>query len=244
MSIAPSQILYLEHGSARLYAEAIQIITERHLCWARPTLLIQGLPEAKDLAEGESLAAERQAVISTAAIRRSHYLSEINISHNNTSHNNTSDNEASNSNASNSHTSSNITLKEDTHSGLQLYDLEDAPDLIWPQTLFEIAYDLDFFTLLVQLKMNPDTTAVHSSSQQLNHFLRSFWQSHPHIFPSAQETSDSPSNMTSSTTSHSTGRSAPRLQGNPTQDNTPKNNPLKNNPRQDKTMRALSSADA
>ena len=45
MSIVPSQILYLEHGSSRLYAEAIQVVSNRQVCWARPTLLIQKLPE-------------------------------------------------------------------------------------------------------------------------------------------------------------------------------------------------------
>ncbi|MGB7087409.1 MAG: hypothetical protein WBD47_17760 [Phormidesmis sp.] len=60
MSVVPSQILYLEHESSRLYAEAIQIIDTRHLCWARPTLLIEGLP-VKDSQR------TRQDIISTAA---------------------------------------------------------------------------------------------------------------------------------------------------------------------------------
>jgi hypothetical protein len=38
------QIIYLQHGTMRLYAETIQIIKLRQLCWARPLALIQ-LPD-------------------------------------------------------------------------------------------------------------------------------------------------------------------------------------------------------
>lgn len=132
MSVVPSQILYLEHGSSRLYAEAIQVIDTRHLCWARPTLLIQGLPED----EGQGA---RQEMISAAAI------------------------------------APNL-------SSLQLYDLEDCPDLIWPLALFQIACDIDFFSLLIQLKINPDDMALRRGSGQLNEFIRSFWHTHMSVF--------------------------------------------------------------
>lgn len=132
MSVVPSQILYLEHGTARLYAEAIQVVEDRHLCWARPTLLIQGLPET-DQSE------HRQEAISAA-------------------------------------------VAAPDHSSLSLYDLAGGPDLIWPLNLFQIAFDLDFFSLLVQLKMNPDESAQHSGGSQLNAFIRSFWRTHADIF--------------------------------------------------------------
>ncbi len=135
MSVVPSQILYLEHGSARLYAEAIQIVETRALCWARPTLLIQGLPE--DLP-----AASRQETIAAAA--------------------------------------SNL-----EQSSLHLYDLNDCPDLIWPLALFEIAFDIDFFSLLVQLKMRPNDGLSNEGNRQLNEFIRSFWQEHTTAFPPA-----------------------------------------------------------
>lgn len=35
----PGQIVYLEEGDTRLYAEVIQIVVSRQLCWARPLLL-------------------------------------------------------------------------------------------------------------------------------------------------------------------------------------------------------------
>ena len=137
MSIEPSQILFLEHETSRLYAEAIQIIAPRRLCWARPTLLIQGLPAGDEAAE------ERQKMIAAAAV-------------------------------------------EPARSGLQLYDLQNSPDLIWPVELFEIAYDVDFFSLLVQLKMNPDEVAQHSGNRRLNTFLYSFWNSQPQAFPKVE----------------------------------------------------------
>lgn len=37
----PHQILCLEHGDICLYAEVIQIIPERKLCWVRPLALVQ-----------------------------------------------------------------------------------------------------------------------------------------------------------------------------------------------------------
>lgn len=134
MSVVPSQILYLEHGASRLYAEAIQVVDTRHLCWARPTLLIQGLPEV-----GGPNA--RQNIISLAA-------------------------------------------QDPIATDLQLYDLEDCPDLIWPLDLFHIAFDVDFFSLLVQLKINPDDRAQRRSNAQLSEFIHSFWKTHPEVFQS------------------------------------------------------------
>ncbi|MEM9400829.1 MAG: hypothetical protein AAF984_11540 [Verrucomicrobiota bacterium] len=132
MSVVPSQILYLEHGSSRLYAEAIQVIDTRHLCWARPSLLIQGLPE-------NSNPVTRQTLISEAA-------------------------------------------QMPDESDLQLYDLEDGPDLIWPLDLFHLAFDVDFFSLLVHLKINPDDIAQRRGSGQLNEFIQSYWHTHADVF--------------------------------------------------------------
>jgi hypothetical protein len=41
------QIIYLQHEAMRLYAETIQIIKTRKLCWARPLALIQ-LPDERE----------------------------------------------------------------------------------------------------------------------------------------------------------------------------------------------------
>lgn len=134
MSVVPSQILYLEHGSSRLYAEAIQVVDTRHLCWSRPSLLVQGLPEGS---------ISRQDAISAA-----------------------------------------VASPED--SMLQLYDLESCPDLIWPLSLFQIAYDIDFFSLLIHLKLSPDDATQRSGNGEFNAFIRSFWHTHATIFQSSE----------------------------------------------------------
>lgn len=36
----PGQILYLEHQGSRLYAEVIQMVSDRNLCWVRPLVLL------------------------------------------------------------------------------------------------------------------------------------------------------------------------------------------------------------
>ncbi len=131
MSVVPSQILYLEHGPSRLYAEAIQIVSERRLCWSRPVLLIKGLPE-------DVPTEKRQDAIAH-------------------------------------------TVQQPDQSQLALYDLEGCPDLIWPIDPFQLAYDLDFFSLIVQLKMTPNGT-TQRSSRQLSEFIRSFWETHTDTF--------------------------------------------------------------
>lgn len=35
----PRQIVYLEHTGVRLYAEVIQVVSSRQLCWVRPLLI-------------------------------------------------------------------------------------------------------------------------------------------------------------------------------------------------------------
>ncbi|MBW4472020.1 MAG: hypothetical protein KME45_16670 [Stenomitos rutilans HA7619-LM2] len=39
--LQPCQIVCLEHDTSYLYAEVIQVIESRQLCWARPLVLIQ-----------------------------------------------------------------------------------------------------------------------------------------------------------------------------------------------------------
>lgn len=41
----PRQIVYLEHGSCRLYCEVIQVISSRQRCWVRPWFLAIASPE-------------------------------------------------------------------------------------------------------------------------------------------------------------------------------------------------------
>lgn len=53
-SVQPYQIVYLEKGLSRLYAEVIQVVPERQLCWARPLLLAEAMPAALAAAAGLS----------------------------------------------------------------------------------------------------------------------------------------------------------------------------------------------
>lgn len=45
------QIVFLEYGDSRLYAEVIQVVVERHLCWVRPLLLITQECESPQLTD-------------------------------------------------------------------------------------------------------------------------------------------------------------------------------------------------
>jgi hypothetical protein len=51
------QIIYLQHETTRLYAEAIQVVKLRQLCWARPLALLKPEPELilHDLRQGSDL---------------------------------------------------------------------------------------------------------------------------------------------------------------------------------------------
>ncbi|QLE55234.1 hypothetical protein [Nostoc sp. TCL26-01] len=54
----PGQIVSLEHGNINLYAEVIQVVISRHLCWARPLLLVnsnQEPPSVTDLRDSSDL---------------------------------------------------------------------------------------------------------------------------------------------------------------------------------------------
>jgi len=44
--LKPSQIVCLDHEQDSLYAEVIQIVKCRQLCWARPLILSQGPPSS------------------------------------------------------------------------------------------------------------------------------------------------------------------------------------------------------
>jgi len=44
----PSQIVCLEHEDTRLYAEVIQVVTSRQMCWVRPLMLVV-LPDSNGL---------------------------------------------------------------------------------------------------------------------------------------------------------------------------------------------------
>lgn len=54
----PGQIVFLEHDDCRLYAEVIQVVVSRQLCWVRPLLLVaysSKPPLINDLREASDL---------------------------------------------------------------------------------------------------------------------------------------------------------------------------------------------
>ncbi len=61
------------------------------------------------------------------------------------------------------------------HTSLQLFDLEQSPDLVWPMDAFQPAFDTEFFSLMVHSKVSH-----HHSPEQaqraLRHFLQDCWQ--------------------------------------------------------------------
>ncbi len=40
LDFRPRQVVYLEHEGNRLYAEVIQLVELRHMCWVRPLMLV------------------------------------------------------------------------------------------------------------------------------------------------------------------------------------------------------------
>ncbi|QFZ15837.1 hypothetical protein EH233_11870 [Anabaena sp. YBS01] len=58
LNFQPGQIVSLEHGERNLYAEVIQVVVARQLCWVRPLLLVTYTPELPiiiDLRDGSDL---------------------------------------------------------------------------------------------------------------------------------------------------------------------------------------------
>ncbi|MEJ1933344.1 hypothetical protein WDZ92_24360 [Nostoc sp. NIES-2111] len=58
LNFQPGQIVSLEHGNKNLYAEVIQVVVSRQLCWVRPLLLVthtEETPNITDLRDGSDL---------------------------------------------------------------------------------------------------------------------------------------------------------------------------------------------
>lgn len=118
----PHQIVYLEHETTRLYAEVIDVVTSRQVCWVRPLMLV--------------VATSEQNLLPFA-----------------------------------------------TAEDLNLYNLRQGSDLLWPASLFRPALDTEVIPLLVQLDC-PDAQLVNNleARQQLNVFVRQVWQAYKSAF--------------------------------------------------------------
>ena len=120
----PRQILYLEHDRDRLYVEVVQIVATRHMCWARPLMLVT-------VPANFSWGTEDFSQVDQ----------------------------------------------------LQINDLRQAPDLLWPVSLFQAALDTEVIPLLSKLyslHSQPDTAPL--ARQLLNGFIRRIWQAYPQVF--------------------------------------------------------------
>ncbi len=58
-NLQPSQIVCLELGATCLYAEVVQIVEARRLCWARPLILVVNSPETEDFSQASNHRSER-----------------------------------------------------------------------------------------------------------------------------------------------------------------------------------------
>jgi hypothetical protein len=66
---------------------------------------------------------------------------------------------------------------------LTLHDLRQAPDLLWPISLFQAALDSDVIALLSQLySVQPQPEKAHLARQLLNVFIQQTWQAYPQAF--------------------------------------------------------------
>lgn len=67
---------------------------------------------------------------------------------------------------------------------INLYDLRQGADLLWPVSLFRVALDTEVIPLLVQLD-NPDEGQQANNAeahQQLSRFIRQVWQASKNAF--------------------------------------------------------------
>ncbi|MBW4506615.1 MAG: hypothetical protein KME64_08905 [Scytonematopsis contorta HA4267-MV1] len=47
----PQQIVSLDRGTSKLYAEVIQVVVARQLCWVRPLLLVEVIDEEAQMTD-------------------------------------------------------------------------------------------------------------------------------------------------------------------------------------------------
>lgn len=68
--------------------------------------------------------------------------------------------------------------------GPVIYDLRQAPDLVWPIALFRIPLDTEVIPLVAQLQPvdSYSSEAARLARQQLNQFIQQVWRSHPDAF--------------------------------------------------------------
>lgn len=151
-----NQIVCLEHQSSNLYGEVIQLIPHRQLCWFRPLCLVIGA-ETKSSFQSESK--ERSLELGLRQKELSSRWEQKSCDH--SKHLET------------------IESGEET----QLIDLQSGSDLLWPDSLFRPALDVEIIYLLPQLQeINHYPDTKRSNQKYLNKFIHLFWQAHQDKF--------------------------------------------------------------
>lgn len=173
------QILCLEHGQSRLYAEVIQVVQDRPVCWLRPLIL--------EVAPRECT--QESVVFETSPKNNldNEVGSEV-------------DNEVGNNNncqiffppesltltsALENYPQENYQPKHLEQSPPRTYDLRLSSDLLLPPALFRHAFDTELIPLLGKVNSTEFSLA---EAQAAHHLLRDFiqqvWQNHREVFPS------------------------------------------------------------
>lgn len=72
----------------------------------------------------------------------------------------------------------------ETKSKSDIYDLRQAPDLLWPASLFQVALDTEVIPLLGTLYSSDEShpEAAQGAHQRLRHFMHQVWAADPEAF--------------------------------------------------------------
>jgi hypothetical protein len=154
-----NQIVCLEHQSSNLYGEVIQLIPHRQLCWFRPLCLVIA---ADTQSSFQSESKERSLEL---GLRQKELASKWE--------------QKSGDHSEHLETIETIESAEETH----LIDLQSGSDLLWPDSLFRPALDVEIIYLLPQLQdINHYSDKKRSNQKYLNKFIHLFWQAHQDKF--------------------------------------------------------------
>ncbi len=175
----PRQILCLEHEQSRLYAEVIQVVQDRPVCWLRP-LILEVLP--------------RECTQSVVAFETSPQNEVDNEEGNEEGHEEGNDDNSqiffplgslTLTSPLENYPQENYRTKYLEQSPPKTYDLRLSSDLLLPPALFRHALDTELIPLLGKVNSTEFSLA---EAQTAHHLLRDFiqqvWQNHREVFPS------------------------------------------------------------
>jgi hypothetical protein len=184
----PRQILCLEHGQSRLYAEVIQVVDDRPVCWLRPLILEVAPPSCADEEVYEAAyqadkatdkptdkTSETCAIDNPSSADHSQNPQHLLLPPGNSDLAPLFDNYAS----------ENYQRQQTREPQPKTYDLRLSSDLLMPPVLFRPAFDTELIPLLGQINSSEFNLA---EAQTAHHLLRDFiqqvWQNNREVFPS------------------------------------------------------------